>query len=145
MYSQFMLSSPSDMSCHSNCGCFPSCKAQVGPLSSAQSTSPRGQNPDSAKMPFRPFCSWGARARATASESRPRALATGTVAGQRDFTTAFRRTKSRCEDRRRKAWVTIFLQKGIPRSVVYKKHREIETSLSLVCVSYFLIVKFQKD
>ena len=75
-----------------------------------------------------PFCSWGARGR---QPPRPRALATGTVAGQRDFATAFRRTKSRCEDRRRKArrrflitvrlhpaWVTIFLQKRIPRSMV---------------------------
>ena len=31
------------------------------------------------------------------------------------------------------------------RNMVYKKHRKIETSLSLECVSYFLIVKFQKD
>ena len=35
------------------------------------------------------------------------------------------------------------LQAGT-RSMVYKKHLKIEHMLSLVCVSYFLIVKFKK-
>ena len=61
--------------CHSSRGCFPSCKAQVGLLSSPQSTSP-GQNPDSPKMPLCSVPLWGRdslRARTRPGDGREKA------------------------------------------------------------------------
>ena len=68
------LAKLSDM-CHSSRGCFPSCKAQVGLLSSPQSTSP-SQNPDSPKMPLCSVLLWGRdslRARTRPGDGREKA------------------------------------------------------------------------